>query len=335
MEDLVERVILGEGDVVRTMIRGSGGATELGWQLRRSAYELAQQADRDSDAFARLHRTLELMHSLYFTKPRPGEADINRRAIIDPAQAVLDDFAVGFEDQWIDSTRCPDTSDPDEFVRELKDQVRAHPANRHPFYVDFLPNTATVEHIRYYLAQETALDPRFDDFIALMQLGCDPQQKLELAGNYWDEMGNGDHTRVHTNMFSQAMHEVGATEEFVANNRLTETLVCGNLSAALAVNPRFYYRSIGSFAVTEFLFPRRCAQLLEAWNRNDLPAASGEYHREHIGVDARHASGFFRNVIKPELAKNPASGPDIYWGAMARMNSSHRYLDCLLTEVTR
>lgn len=335
LSDIVRTVTEGEPAAVRALIHDNGGESELNRRLRDSAHELARLADSGNTAsFSLLHETLELMHMLYFSKPRPGESDINRRTILDPAQAVLDDFAVAYEDQWIDESACPDPANPDSFVRLLKDQVREHPANRHPFYIDYLPRRADVDDIRYYLAQETALDPRFDDFIALMQLGCDPQQKMELASNYWDEMGNGDQSRVHTRMFTTAMNEVGATDDYVSRNRLVGTLVCGNLSAALAVNPRFYYRSIGSFAVTEFLFPRRCAQLLEAWQRNDLPKRSGEYHKEHIGIDARHASGFFRNVIKPELAKDPASGVDIYWGAIARMNSSGRYLDSLLEALT-
>ncbi len=330
---IVQEIQFGPARSIQGRFSGDAAA-ESANILRSAAEDTVERARKGSTgALTELHLALESIHRSYFTKPRPNESWCNRKGILDPVQAILEDFVIEYEDQWMDEGQIPFTDDPDQFVQQLKEAVRAHPANRHPFYIDFLPFKAGVADIRYYLAQETALDPRFDDFIALMQLGCDSQQKLELAGNYWDEMGNGNAAQVHTSMFENAMREVGADPEFVNTHRLVETLICGNLSATLAVNPRFYYRSIGSFAVTEFLFPRRCAQLLEAWRRNNLSERNGDYHKEHIGIDARHASGFFRNVIKPEIRKDPSATGDIYWGAIARMNSSQRYLDALLNEL--
>lgn len=309
---------------------GSPGSTAL----MRAAEDLVRRArEGDHHAFKQVHLALDELYNVYFTKPQPNESWCDRAQMLAPTQKILEAFVIEYEDRDLRGVVAPRGQSPEDFVRQIKADVRAHPANLHPFYLEYLPNLASRTDLRFYLAQETALDPRFDDFIALMQLGCEAQQKLELAGNYWDEMGNGEPGHVHTTMFSAAMHEVGADPAYVAENRMAETLVCGNLSAALALNPRFYYRAIGSFAVTEFLFPRRCAQLLAAWTRNRLSTLGARYHREHIGVDARHASGFFRNVIRPEIAKNPDSGVDIYWGAMARMNSSQRYLDALLARL--
>lgn len=286
----------------------------------------------DRDAFKTVQRMLAKIHSRAFEIPdrvNPRLSPI--RDDIDIALRI-EERMLAHEDAFIDMAECPDVSRGGaEFVRGLKVLVRAHPANRHPFYIEFLPETASVSDIAYYLTQESALDPRFDDFIALMQIGMAVGPKLELAANYWDEMGNGAQARVHTVMFDEALNEVGATPQYIEKNLSASALECGNLSALLALRKPLVYRAIGSFAVTEFLFPRRCSQLLEAWQRNALSAHGIEYHREHIGIDARHASGFFRNVIIPLVEDKPEIAPEVYWGALARLNSSQRYLDEIMT----
>lgn len=285
----------------------------------------------DRPALDDVQRRLAAIHSRFFEIPKPAVADFaSLRGDLDTALRI-EERMIAHEDQFIDMGLCPSVAGGGlDFVRGLKTIVREHPANRHPFYIEFLPDCATVDDIAYYLTQESALDPRFDDFIALMQIGMAVGPKLELAGNYWDEMGNGTVPRVHTVMFQDALDEVGASGEYIQQNLTVDAVVCGNLSALLALRRPLIYRAIGSFAVTEFLFPRRCSQLLEAWHRNALSAQGIEYHREHIGVDARHASGFFKNVIIPLVEEHPEIASEVYWGALARLNSSQRYLDAIL-----
>lgn len=290
----------------------------------------------DSEALLRVQQRLADIHARSFeipsSVPRTG-LDALRSDLHSALQ--IEERMLSYEDRFIDHAACPSTSGGGlEFVRSLKSIVREHPANRHPFYIEFLPDSAEIGDIAYYLAQESALDPRFDDFIALMQIGMSVRPKLELAGNYWDEMGNGTEARVHTVMFQNTLNEVGATDDFIRENLSVDALVCGNLSATLALRKPLIFRAVGSFAVTEFLFPRRCAQLLEAWRRNSLSVEGIEYHREHIGIDARHASGFFKNVIIPLVEERPEIAPEIYWGAVARLNSSQRYLDSILQTLT-
>ena len=289
----------------------------------------------DRTALEDVQRQLADIHSRSFEIPKHAQTDLDTLRVDLDAALRIEERMLAHEDQFIDMSQCPTVADGGlNFVRGLKAAVREHPANRHPFYIEFLPVSATVDDIAYYLSQESALDPRFDDFIALMQIGMAVGPKLELAQNYWDEMGGGAEPRVHTVMFQDALDEVGATNQYIRDNLTVDAIVCGNLSALLALRKPLIYRAIGSFAVTEFLFPRRCSQLLEAWRRNALSARGIEYHREHIGVDARHASGFFKNVIIPLVEERPEIAAEVYWGALARLNSSQRYLDAVLTTLT-
>lgn len=53
------------------------------------------------------------------------------------------------------------------------------------------------------------LDARFDDLIALAQIGFSDEPKLELARNYWDEMGNGNLEDMHTRLFDGLLDDLG------------------------------------------------------------------------------------------------------------------------------
>ncbi|GAA3159913.1 MULTISPECIES: iron-containing redox enzyme family protein [Streptomyces] len=307
----------------------SGGAEEFLTALLDRAYD-----DGDRTALETVQNRLAALHAKSFEIPQEHTGFKGLGDDLDEALRI-EERMLAHEDRFIDLEGFEGAEDGgQEFVRRLKKVVREHPANRHPFYLTYLPEQASVADIAFYLAQESALDPRFDDFIALMQIGMPVGPKLELAANYWDEMGNGAFPRVHTVMFQDALDEVGATPEYIASHQIVEATVCGNLSALFALRRPLIHRAIGSFAVTEFLFPRRCSQLLEAWERNGLSAKGHEYHREHVGVDARHASGFFKNVITPLVDASPAVAGEVYRGALARLNSSQRYLDRILTRLT-
>ncbi|AOF86520.1 iron-containing redox enzyme family protein [Hydrogenophaga sp. RAC07] len=217
-----------------------------------------------------------------------------------------------------------------EFVSLVKDDIKRHAANQHEFYEEFLPNRATVEDLAFYLAQETLQDPRFDDFIAALQMGLPARPKLELASNYWDEMGNGEIARMHTVMFQNVADSLGLTDEYIQDSLTTDGLWCGNLSTMLVLRRHLIYRGMGYFATIEHMFPKRCLSLIAAWQRLGLPTRLLEYHEEHVRVDARHASGFFQRVIAPLVDMTPGCAREMHWGVLARLNSSGRHLDALL-----
>ncbi len=248
----------------------------------------------------------------------------------------LENEIIDSEDDFIDMSNCPAISvnfDENDFISHLKKVIREHDANLHPFYEDFLPNQASVSDISFYLAQETLQDPRFDDFIAYLQIGLPVEMKLELAANYWDEMGNGIKSQVHTVMFDETIAKLGFSKDFAQQNLTQDGLQCGNLSALLVLRRNFLFRAIGYFATIEYLFPQRCLSLITAWNRLGLPEEGVVYHKEHVKVDAKHAFGFFQNVIKPLIKMKPECAPEIYWGVCARLNSSNRHLNSLLREL--
>ena len=49
---------------------------------------------------------------------------------------------------------------------------------------------------------------RFDDLVALTQVRFSTRAKLEMARNYWDEMGRGHERGMHAQMLANVVHEL-------------------------------------------------------------------------------------------------------------------------------
>lgn len=302
-------------------------------ELARECRELAGRAFRGGEAAAHeyLHDVLAEVYAYEFSQAAASSPDQDSQPAIKDVTSILENAMLENEFRQVPEEQLKDYPvDGKEYVRWLKAIIQSHPASSHPMYSRHLGTAASVEDIRFLLAQETSLDPRFDDILAVMQIGAQGAEKMEIAGNYWDEMGNGEFADVHTTLFSQCLHSIGVDEAYIEDNLLIEAKECGNISAAIALTRRHYLRAIGYFGVTEFLAPRRFRELVSAWDRLELPAAGKTYHDVHIGVDARHAAGWYKNVIGPVIERDPAAGREIALGTVVRLNTSQRYLDRVL-----
>ncbi|HEU5320730.1 MAG TPA: iron-containing redox enzyme family protein, partial [Methylomirabilota bacterium] len=188
-------------------------------------------------------------------------------------------------------------ADPEACHRRLLEIVDGHPANHHPLYVEYLPERAGHEDLKYFLTQESTIDANTDDFLALLQVGAAGPPKMEIAANYWDEMGNGEPARCHSTLFVQAVAALGG--EVGGGALETAALACGNLQLMLSLRRRHFYKAIGYFFATEHMAPGRFKSLMVAWRRNALKATGAGYHEIHIPLDVQHSNRWFDNVIAP------------------------------------
>ena len=301
---------------------------EISEVSRKIAY-LAWE-ENDNIYLKEAHCILEIIYNQDFSSARDLNTDSETQPILRDIAAILEKSMLDYEMRSVELSNIQEIpKDGKLYVKWLKRVIENHKSNLHPFYNEFLAKHAKSEHIASYITQESTLDPRFDDILAMMQIGLPTQQKIELANNYYDEMGNGKPELVHSYLFKKAMVALGIDDNYIKENRLEAALVCGNLSAALAISRRHFYKAVGYYGVTEYMAPRRFKHVVNAWKRNNLPDVGIVYHDLHITIDAGHANGWFNNVVVPCINEDPQIGIEIAQGALMRLNSSERYLNQL------
>lgn len=92
--------------------------------------------------------------------------------------------------------------DADAFVAWFEDLNQNGPGQNDPLF-PWLAESASLESMRWFLQQEVAGEAGFDDLVAVTQVKLPKIPKLELARNYWDEMGQGHAGGMHGPMLER------------------------------------------------------------------------------------------------------------------------------------
>ncbi|TCO62861.1 iron-containing redox enzyme family protein [Actinocrispum wychmicini] len=304
---------------------------KLGDQRDRIVGQVAslnQEAVRAGAGSAAQYSQQLLLARIYQTVMRiPDGESAEGSVLLHEITRMLETATTTAEDLMITPGMLDSTpSEPKAFLSWLKDQVREHRAFKHPYYAEFIRDEAQEADLRKYVIQESLVDGRFDDFLAMMQIGTAGASKMEIAGNFWDEMGNGDPEQVHTYLFNKIYEVFDISPEEMEDELTASDLLGGNLAVLLCRYRHLYPEAVGYLGMTEWLAPDRFKNVVHAWERLGLPKVGITYHRLHITIDSQHAAGWFHNVVIPS-AGSPAMRRGITRGSMWRINSSARILD--------
>jgi Iron-containing redox enzyme len=186
----------------------------------------------------------------------------------------------------------------------------------------WLAEDATYEEMCWFLHQEMAGEAGFDDLVALSQLKLPPRPKLEMARNYWDEMGQGHEGGMHGPMLGRlgAALPSSSSEE----SPVWETLALGNLMVALATNRAYAYQSIGALGVIELTAPGRAELVNVGLKRLGFGGAVRRYYALHATLDVRHSQTWNGEVLLPLVEQNPEVAPLLAEGALMRLRAGER-----------
>lgn len=324
----LEELILLDGEVIDRIFEDERKRRALISEI----VELCESAFKEDrpDALFIVHQTLYKIYGLYLQIPRLGAPTAESSAIIINIRNIIERHFLEYEEQRIPSTvRREVPREYDTYKKWLLEKIAQHPSYHHPLYEKYLREQAGIDGLRTFIVQESTIDARFDDFLAMVQIGTEEGIKLEIASNYWDEMGQGIQAKMHTAMFTRILRKLDI-EANVNGLLTTEALACGNLSLMLSLRRQHFYKAIGYFAVTEYLAPQRFRDVITAWERNGLDSGDAEYYEAHVMVDTVHADNWFSNVIRPAIDSDPEAVVEITRGAFYRLNTSQRYLDRLM-----
>lgn len=181
----------------------------------------------------------------------------------------------------------------------------------------WLASSASLEAMRWFVSQEIGGEAGFDDLVALAQIRLPTQPKLEMARNYWDEMGRGKEPGMHGPMLERIGQHLGVRARIDAT--VWESLALANMMAALASNRRYTYQAIGALGAIEMTAPGRVSQVNEGLKRLGVPAQARQYFQLHAGLDIEHSKAWNREVIRPLVEQNPRTARPLAEGALLRL----------------
>jgi hypothetical protein len=208
------------------------------------------------------------------------------------------------------------------FVAWFEELQRTGPGQYDPLF-DYLAQRASFEQVRWFVQQEVAGEAGFDDLVALTQLRLPDAAKLELARNYWDEMGRGKANGMHGPMLGRLGDELGvrASDPSLI---VWEALAVGNVLAGLACNRRYAWHSLGALGAVELTAPTRAVRVVEALGRVGVSGEALYYFKLHSTIDVAHWSGWRDEALIPVITRRPELTVHIAEGALMRLAAGAR-----------
>lgn len=186
----------------------------------------------------------------------------------------------------------------------------------------WLAEKATREEICWFLTQEAAGEAGFDDLVAYTQVKLPARAKLELARNYWDEMGRGNMAGMHGLMLDATTK--GLCLEPSIEGTLWESLALANTMTTLATTRRYTYHSVGALGVVELTAPTRVGRVADGLKRLGYEPSVRKYFNLHAVLDVKHSEDWNQEALIPLIEDRPEAARAIAEGALMRLECGKR-----------
>ena len=285
-----------------------------------TAAEAASAALRDPEA---LHRRLAHWNHRRLSAGMPG-ADWREDLREEHELRLL-------EGAWVEAFRAEVAALVDEvpadvegFIAWFEGLKTGGPGQGDPLF-DWLAEDAGLEEMRWFLTQEAAGEAGFDDLVAMPQVKLPVPAKLELARNYWDEMGRGNEGGMHGPMLERTVKALELSPTI--DGTVWESLALANTMTAFATTRRYAYHSVGALGVVELTAPTRVAKVAAGLNRLGCEPAARKYFDLHAVLDLKHSEDWDREALRPLVAEDPARARALAEGAIMRLVSGRRCFD--------
>lgn len=212
-------------------------------------------------------------------------------------------------------------TDADGFIAWFE-ELKASGPGQHDALFPWLAETATRDELRWFFEQEAAGEAGFDDLVAYTQVKLPVRPKLELARNYWDEMGRGNAKGMHGPMLDALVETMAVNP--VIENTVWESLALANAMTAMATSRRYAWQSVGALGVIELTAPDRSAATAAGLRRIGLSDRERRYFDLHAVLDIKHSADWNREAIRPAVEEDPERATAMAEGALIRLKCGAR-----------
>jgi hypothetical protein len=186
----------------------------------------------------------------------------------------------------------------------------------------WLAEEASLDELRWFLRQEAAGEAGFDDLVAYTQVKLPATAKLELARNYWDEMGRGNPKGMHGPMLDVLVETLALDPQI--DDTVWESLALANAMTAMATTRRYAWHSVGALGVIELTAPGRSACTAKGLRRLGFSDRERRYFDLHAVLDVKHSEDWNREALRPLVAEDPRRATAIAEGALIRLRCGQR-----------
>jgi hypothetical protein len=235
------------------------------------------------------------------------------------------------EGDWIEAERAAVAdwaaeapTDADDFVAWFEALKARGPGQGDPLF-PWLAETARRDEIKWFITQEVAGEAGFDDLVAMTQVKMPARAKMELANNYWDEMGRGNIKGMHGPMLDALAQRLQIRPTIEAT--CWESLALANTMVAFATSRRYAYHSIGALGVVELTAPGRTKLVAQGLRRLGFTNKERMYFDIHAVLDVKHSKDWDAEVLWPIVSERPEAARAIAEGALMRLSCGARCFD--------
>lgn len=276
------------------------------------------ELSRDADPVS-THRLLAASHAGRL-RPSADTSDIEERLQLEMGARLLEHWMIEAERTRLAPLLVEVPTTPTEFVNWFETLRESGPGQNDPLF-PWLAQHASYEQMCWFLRQEMAGEAGFEDLVALSQLKLPARAKLEMARNYWDEMGQGHQGGMHGPMLEQLAAAIPGNENVEI---VWEALALSNLMVALATARHYAFQAIGALGAIELTAPGRCELVNAGLKRLGVGGAARRYYALHAQIDIRHSAAWNSEVLWSLVASAPELAKPLAEGALLRLSAGAR-----------
>lgn len=286
------------------------------------AFPLGDQAPDPNVRFA----LVSYLHAFYERYLSPAE-DFRR------IPSLRDDLLVprierawlDWEDRHVDERDLPRSA---ECFREWFLEV----SHRHEQadFCAFLRERATREQLAILVLFEEQVSRRFDDLIAMAQLGAPELSRMTLARSYWATMGEGTPEGMRSRLFSASAEHMRATlaRVMVVPPALgtLDSIEHATLALMYGIQRGLVPRSLGALGLVERSAPARLSAMVEAGQRQGLAVEVIAFRLEYINVNVGRGTNWLEHVLLPLVKSSPDVMREVALGVLTFERAANAYL---------
>jgi hypothetical protein len=246
----------------------------------------------------------------------------------EPQALGIDPEMFRLESELLEALRCDvqkdaaqAPADADAFVDWFGNLKITGPGQGDPLF-PWLAKEASMDELRWYLEQEAAGEAGFDDLTALTQIKLPKRVKLELARNYWDEMGRGNAKAMHGPMLERLVEALSLRPTI--ETTVWQSLALANAMTGMATRRSYAWHSVGALGAIELTAPDRSAAVAAGLRRLGVSGKDRLYFDLHATLDVKHSAAWNAEAIAPAVAEDPRRAAAIAEGALMRLTCGAR-----------